>query len=46
MKKPEIYTLEEITTRFVGERGTPEREQFELELELALTLLQKNKAAK
>lgn len=31
MKK---YTLEELTDKYIGEKGTPAREQFEFELKL------------
>lgn len=31
MKK---YTLEELTDKYIGENGSPEREQFEFELKL------------
>lgn len=31
MKK---YTLDELTDKYIGEKGTPEREQFEFELKL------------
>lgn len=31
MKK---YTLEELTDTYIGEKGTPDREQFEFELKL------------
>ncbi len=30
-----VFTLEEITNKHIGKRGTLAREQFELELELA-----------
>ena len=29
-----IYTLEQLTDKHIGKRGTPEREQFEFELAL------------
>lgn len=28
------YTLEELTDKYIGEKGTPERDQFEFELKL------------
>ncbi len=31
-----FYTLEEMTDKHIGKRGTPERESFEAELEAAL----------
>jgi len=31
MKK---YTLEELTNKYIGEKGSPDREQFEFELKL------------
>ncbi|WMJ72225.1 helix-turn-helix transcriptional regulator [Cytophagaceae bacterium ABcell3] len=36
MKKIKKYTLEEITDKHIGERGTPKREAFEYELQLDL----------
>jgi HTH-type transcriptional regulator / antitoxin HipB len=36
MKKLKIYTLEEITDKHIGERGTAKREAFENELQLDL----------
>ena len=31
-KTPKTYTLEEITNKFIGEKGTPERNKFEKKL--------------
>lgn len=31
-----FYTLEEMTDKHIGKRGTPERESFEAEVEAAL----------
>ena len=28
------YTLEELTDKYIGKKGTPNREQFEFELKL------------
>ena len=28
-KKLKTYTLEELTDKYIGEKGTPKREQFE-----------------
>ena len=38
MKKPKVktYSLEEVTNKFIGKRGTPKREDFERELKLDL----------
>lgn len=36
MKKIKKYTLEEITDKHIGERGTAKREAFEYELQLDL----------
>jgi HTH-type transcriptional regulator / antitoxin HipB len=36
MKKLKTYTLEEITDKHIGERGTAKREAFENELQLDL----------
>jgi HTH-type transcriptional regulator / antitoxin HipB len=36
MKKIKKYTLEEITDKHIGERGTPKRAAFEYELQLDL----------
>ena len=33
-KKIKTYTLDELTDRYVGEKGTQEREKFEFELKL------------
>jgi len=33
-KKKKTYTLEELTDKYVGEKGTQEREKFEFELKL------------
>lgn len=30
----EKYTLEELTNKYIGEKGSPDREQFEFELKL------------
>ena len=30
----EKYTLEELTDKYIGKKGTPDREQFEFELKL------------
>ncbi len=35
-KKMKKYTLEQVKDRFIGERGTPEREQYETKLKLEL----------
>lgn len=35
-KKLKIYSLEEITDKHIGKRGTPKREAFEYELRLDL----------
>jgi len=33
-EKLETYSLEELTDTYIGDKGTPEREQFEFELRL------------
>jgi HTH-type transcriptional regulator/antitoxin HipB len=33
-KKLKTYTLEELTDKYIGEKGTPKREQFEFDLKL------------
>lgn len=33
-KKIQTYTLEELTDKYVGKKGTKEREQFEFDLKL------------
>ena len=33
-KKINTYSLEELTDKYIGEKGTPRREQFEFELKL------------
>jgi hypothetical protein len=43
MKK---YTLEELTDTYVGEKGTPERNQFEFELKLDILGDMKKKRGK
>ncbi|KQS33004.1 helix-turn-helix domain-containing protein [Dyadobacter sp. Leaf189] len=35
-KKLKTYTLEEIKDKYIGENGTPERDQFEYELKMEL----------
>jgi HTH-type transcriptional regulator / antitoxin HipB len=35
-KKLKTYSLEEITTKHIGKRGTPKREAFEYELSLEI----------
>lgn len=34
MNKLKTYTLDEITDKHIGKRGTPERDQFDFELKL------------
>jgi HTH-type transcriptional regulator/antitoxin HipB len=33
-KKMKTYTLEELTDKYIGKKGSPNREQFEFELKL------------
>lgn len=33
-KELKTYTLEELTDKYIGKKGTPEREQFEFDLKL------------
>lgn len=33
-KKLKTYTLEELSDKYIGEKGTPKREQFEFDLKL------------
>ena len=35
-KKLEIFSLEEITDKYIGKAGTPKREEFEYELKIEL----------
>lgn len=35
-KAPKIYSLEEITDKHIGKRGTPKRESFENQLKIEL----------
>lgn len=35
----QYHTLEEITDKYIGKRGTPERESFDAEVEAMLTAL-------
>jgi DNA-binding XRE family transcriptional regulator len=35
-RKIKTYTLEELTDKYIGETGTPEREKFEFELKLEI----------
>ena len=44
MTKPNLktYSLEEITDKHIGKRGTPKREAFEMKIILVLSLCVKN----
>ena len=35
-KKMKVYTLDEVIDKHIGKRGTPNREQFEYELEMSI----------
>lgn len=35
-KKVKRYTLEEVKEKFIGKRGTPEREEYEMDLKMEL----------
>lgn len=37
MNKAKIFSLEELTDKYIGKRGTPKREAFEKKLQLDLS---------